>query len=381
MKPIKLLHLVASSHGGAATHLRDLALGLPSEMYQLTVGMPLDGGNVSAEDFIQAKANFLPLDIDRGLAWSGIIRLKQIMQREAFDLVHCHGARSALYARLALAINPQQWPSRPKVVFSVHGFATPFYRFPKKAIYLGIERFLQKFTDLTICVAQAEADLFLSFGLTHPEKVQVLSYGIDVTRFRHAQMETVAQIKTDLGIKPGPVILTVCRLNVPRDFQSLLTAFKEILTEHSQAQLLIVGDGPQRPDVEALIDTLSLQQYVILTGFRDDIPHLMTLADIYVLTSYGWEGYPISTLEAQSAATPVIVTDAGGSKESVLHQKTGLVVPKNDAAALAQALSRLLSGPAYRQQLGRAGQQRAKQEFTREQMLTKMMAIYHSLLR
>lgn len=374
MKSCNILQLVASSHGGAATHVRDLALGLPQNRYRSTVAMPLDGGNVSPDDFTAAGVEFIPINIAGGFAWREVRHLRWLLRVGNFHILHAHGARAALYGRLAAAtLHP-----RPFVVFSIHGFATPFHPFAKRWLYLGLERALQHVTDRTVCVAQAEAELFLSYGLTSPKKTAIIPYGIDVTRFASSPMNN-SDLREVLSVGQGGVILTVCRLNVPRDFVSLLTAFEKVLTEFPDAYLLIVGDGPLRAEVETLIRRLNLEHAVQITGFRDDIPALMALADVYVLTSYGWEGYPISTLEAQAAGVPVVVTDAGGSKEAVLHEKTGFVVPKRHPEALAGALICLLQDGGLRRQLGEAGKQRASREFSRERMIERIIDVYESL--
>jgi glycosyltransferase involved in cell wall biosynthesis len=106
----------------------------------------------------------------------------------------------------------------------------------------------------------------------------------------------------------------------------------------------------------------------------------MALADVYVLTSYAWEGFPISTLEAQAAGRPVVVTDAGGSREAVLHEKTGLIVPRRSPRLLADALVRLLRDADLRQRLGQAGRRRARKEFTRERMVERIGRIYDDLV-
>jgi glycosyltransferase involved in cell wall biosynthesis len=372
---INVLHLVASSHGGGATHVRDLALGLPRDRFWSTVAMPTDGGNVSPADFTAAGIAFEPVNIAGRFAWREVLHIRRLLQAGVFRLFHVHGTRAALYGRLAAAtLHP-----RPGVIFSIHGFAAPFYPWLKRTVHLELERILQRVTDCTICVAHAEADLFLSFGLTTPEHIRILPYGIDVARFA-GSLADVAGLRQNLGVGQGPVVLTVCRLNVPRDFVSLLTAFREVLGEFPTAHLLIVGGGPQRAEVEAHIRRWELAQCVHITGFRNDVPALMALADVYVLTSYGWEGYPISTLEAQAAGVPVVVTDAGGSREAVEHEKTGLVVPKGCPDLLAEALLRLLRDPNLRQRMGEAGQQRAYREFTRERMVEAMIKVYDGLL-
>jgi glycosyltransferase involved in cell wall biosynthesis len=371
---VQLLHLVASSHGGGATHVRDLALGLPRDRFHSTVAMPLDGGNVSPADFTDAGIEFTPVNIAGRFAWREVLCLRRLLRAGGFHLLHVHGARAALYGRLAVAtLHP-----RPRVVFSIHGFATPFHSLLKRTVYLWIERALQRVTDRTICVAQAEADLFLSFGLTTQERARVVPYGIDVARFA-TPPANLASLQEELGVGQGPVVLTVCRLNVPRDFDSLLIAFQKLHAELPTAHLLIVGDGPQRAKVETLIHNLELTHCAHVTGFRDDVPALMALADVYVLTSYGWEGYPISTLEAQAAGVPVVVTDAGGSREAVQHEETGLVVPKRDSGALAEALLRLLRDPDLRRRMGKAGQRRARREFTLKRMIEAIVTIYGEL--
>lgn len=372
-----ILYLVASSHGGGATHLRDLVLGLPKDRYTCMVVMPLDGGNVSPADFIEAGIEFMPLSIDRGLAGAEVFRLRRLLKTGKFDFLHLHGARAALYGRLAVAM----LPSRPQVGFSIHGFATPFHPPLKRTLYLFLERLLQRVTDHTIAVAQAEADLFLSFGLAKPSKISVIHYGIDLKRFFNPDTDPTYLRKEFKITEQSHVILTVCRLNVPRDFVSLLIAFKQVLVQFPTAYLLIVGDGPQRIEVETQIRQLGLDNAAHITGFRYDVPALMKLAAVYVLTSFSWEGYPISTLEAQAAGVPVVVTDAGGSKEAVSDGKTGLVVPKRRPNLLADALLLLLQKPDLRQQMGQAGQQRAASKFAREQMIKKMTGLYDTLIR
>lgn len=374
MSAKRLLHIVASSHGGGAAHVRDLALGLDPSRFAVQVAMPEDGGNVRQEDFEAAGIPFHQVDIAAGFSPQALQHIRRLAS--GVDILHVHGARAALFGRLAAASLGRR---RPRVIFSIHGFAPPFYLFPKRAVYLFLERALQRVTDRTICVAQSEADLFLSFELTAPERIRVVPHGIDVAHFARSPAD-IASLREDLGVGPGPVVLTVCRLNVPRDFASLLSAFSKVRSEFSTAHLLIVGDGPQRADVEALIHQMGLAHCTHVTGFRSDVPALMALADVYVLTSYGWEGYPISTLEAQAAGVPVVVTDAGGSREAVQHERTGLVVPKCNPGILAKALLRLLQDPELHRRMGEAGRERAHREFNRERMIGTISSIYDDLL-
>ena len=373
---IRVLQLVASSRGGGASHVRDLALGLSQDdAFEVTVAMAADGGNVSPDDFSAAGIPFEVVDIAEGFPWHEVKHVRQLLQRGRFHILHVHGSRAALFGRLAAATIR----SRPRVVFSIHGFATPWYSLVKRWTYIALERAMQRVTDRTICVARAEADSFLSLGLARPERIDIVPHGIDVARFAEGPRHTNA-LRAELQLGEGPVVLMVCRLNVPRDFGTLLAAFGRVRREFPAAHLLIVGDGPQRGQVDALVTHLGLADNVRITGFRDDVPALMALADVCVLTSYAWEGLPISTLEAQAAGRPVVVTDAGGSREAVLHEKTGLIVPKRSPQLLADALVRLLRDAHLRRSLGEAGRQRARKEFTRERMVERIGRIYCDLI-
>jgi glycosyltransferase involved in cell wall biosynthesis len=373
--PLPILQLIASSHGGGATHVLDLATALSASQFQVTVAMPNDGGNISPQQIESVGAKFFPINIRHGFHWHELGKLRRFIQTNRFELVHVHGARAGLYGRLAVfGIR-----HRPKVLFSIHGFATPYYDRLQKATYLALEHLLQRVTDRTICVAHAEAELFLKYHLSSKEKVQVIHPGIPLDQFQKIGQQSNS-LRETLGVGQSPVILAVCRLNIPRDFVTLFKAVQEIAQSIPDVRLIIAGDGPQKSEIENQILALNLTKHVHLLGFRKDIPHLMAMADVFVLTSYGWEGFPISALEAQAVGLPVVITDAGGSAEAVIHEKTGLVVPKCDVHALAYALQYLLTDLQAKETMSANGYQHAHKNFSHQVMISQIEATYHSLL-
>ena len=374
-RPIPILQLIASSHGGGATHVLDLATALPASHFQVTVAMPNDGGNVSPQQIESAGVSYFPLNIRHGFSWRELKELRRFIQAHDFQLIHVHGARAGLYGRLAIL----GLSNRPKALFSIHGFATPYYAWPQKVTYLTIEHFLQRVTDGTICVAHAEAELFLKYRLSPSQKIHVIHPGIPLARFQNIRQEPNSWRET-LGLGQSPVILVVCRLNIPRDFDTMLKAIQGLQHHIPDVQLLIAGDGPQRPKIEQQIQALNLAKHVRLLGFRQDIPQLMALSDVFLLTSYGWEGFPISALEAQAVGLPVIITDAGGSAEAVVHGRTGFVVPKCDVDALTQALLTVLTDPETKQAMSTNAYQHAHQAFSRQAMIRRIEATYFSVL-
>jgi glycosyltransferase involved in cell wall biosynthesis len=358
---------------GGATHVLDLSLGLSPEQFEVTVGMPEDNGNVSAQQFTKAGIEFVPLTMQSGFAWRDIFTLRRVIKNGRFHIIHLHGARAAFYGRLAvLGLN-----NRPSVLFSVHGFTTPFYPLLKRVPLLWTERLLQPVTDCTICVAHAEADKFVSYGLTTHEQTRVVYYGIDVDLFANVDGSENGRLRQSFNLTDNDLImLMLCRLHYPRDFDMLFKGMHAILPQHPNAHLLIAGEGPQQADLEANIAKLNLTNNVHLIGLRRDIPELLGLADINVLTSLGGDGFPISSMEAQAAGVPVVITDDAGSRESVLHGETGFVVPMGDAAKLAEAFSTLLSDANLRQKMGEAGRKRADPALRRETMVAAITAVY-----
>jgi len=372
---INILYLVASSRGGGATHVRDLALGLDRSRFAVQVAMPEDGGNVRREDFEAVGIPFHRVDIAAGLSLRALRHIRCLIADA--DILHVHGARAALFGRLAAA---SLGPRRPCVVYTIHGFAAPHYPQPRRASLLAIERALAPATDRFIAVCQAEREALMAAGVAQPEQVRVVWNGIEVARFRDVAVDRAVQ-RAALGVPSDALLITtVCRLYKPRDFNTLLHAFREVADACPTAYLLIVGDGPYRPQVEALISRLDLAPNVTLAGFRRDIPQLLAASDIFVLATALWEGLPLTILEAMASGLPVVASDVGGIREAVVHLETGILIPPKAPRALSEALLELLTDQQRAMAMGQMGRERAEKSFTLERMAQETVAIYEDLV-
>jgi glycosyltransferase involved in cell wall biosynthesis len=295
----------------------------------------------------------------------------------AADVVHAHGARAALPARAAVASLGR---SRPRLVYSIHGFAAPFYRQPRRGLLLALERLLSRHTDRFIAVCDAERSAIVEAGIAEPQRISVVKNAIDPAR-----VQTPASLRPALrqsfGIAgDGFVLASVSRLHRPRDFESLLEAFRRVAERFADARLLVAGDGPERAAVERRIRILSLESRVTLLGWQPDVARVYGASDACVLTSSGWEGLPLSLLEAMAAGLPVVATQAGGTLEAVDPEVSGLVVPRRSPEALAHALCRLASDPGLRRRMGEAGRRRATLEFSLARMVQETEAVYDQVL-
>jgi len=339
------------------------------------VAMPEDSGNVRREDFEAAGIPFHQVDIATGFS---IRALRQIRRLAAgVDILHVHGARAALFGRLAAISLGQR---RPHIVYTIHGFAAPHYPQPRRGLLLAIERALASFTDRFIAVCWAEREALLTAGVARPEQARVIWNGINVRHFHEVQVDRVLQ-RDALGIPTdAKVITTISRLYKPRDFDTLLLAFQKVVAAYPDTYLLIVGDGPYRPQIQALISRLNLTSRVALSGFRRDIPQVLAVSDIFVLSTALWEGLPLTVLEAMASGLPVVVSDVGGVREAVLHQETGILVPPKDHRALYEALSELLTNRSRARAMGLRGRERARMFFGVERMVRETAALYEELV-
>jgi glycosyltransferase involved in cell wall biosynthesis len=206
-------------------------------------------------------------------------------------------------------------------------------------------------------------------------------HGIDAGRFRDVVVDTAAQ-RAALDVPAdAPLVTTICRLYRPRDFDTLLSGFAMVRAESPKAHLLIVGDGPYRQRIELQIDQLSLGPYVTLAGFRRDIPEILGVTDVFVLSTARWEALGLAILEAMASQVPVVASDVGGIKEAVSHQETGIVVPPMDPVALSAALLDLLADEQKARMMGQKGRQRVEQLFTLERMGRETAEVYQKLMR
>ncbi len=142
----------------------------------------------------------------------------------------------------------------------------------------------------------------------------------------------------------------------------------------------MVGDGPERPNLESQAEQLGLVDRVHFLGYQSDVTGILSYMDIFALPSFG-EGFGLVLLEAMACSKPVVATDVMSIPEIVQQGETGLLVPAQDVSALAQALETLIGNPELRDRFGKAGFQRVKKKFAVERMVRKTTEVYQEASR
>jgi glycosyltransferase involved in cell wall biosynthesis len=158
----------------------------------------------------------------------------------------------------------------------------------------------------------------------------------------------------------------------------LIRAFSDVARALGDVDLLLVGDGQLRGELEAEVTALQLTGRVRFLGVRDDVAEILQASDVFALTSVS-EAASITLLEAMAAARPVVVTAVGGNPEIVRQDQDGLLAPRGDAPAIAEALIGVLKDSALAARLGASGAARVRQTYQLQQTIERYHALYRTL--
>jgi glycosyltransferase involved in cell wall biosynthesis len=315
--------------------------------YDVIVGA--HGGTFVREAAERSGAEFVHLEhLRRPISpWRdlrGFAELYRLLRRHRPDVLHASSSKAGVIGRLAAVA--ARVPVRN---FTVHGWAFSAHSGAAAVFYRWADRVAGCATKTTICVSQRERADGLRARTCHADRTVVIPNAVDVDAYPQAPLERAL-----------PRLISVGRLAAPKDWSTLLSALAELDPE-TFAELVIVGDGPDRERVEDERNR-RLPERVRLLGERDDVPGLLSDADVFVLASRS-EGLPLSVVEAMAAGLPVVASDVGGLRELVRDGETGVLVPPGDPAALADALRPLLADRELRRRLGSAGRVRAETLF------------------
>ena len=183
-----------------------------------------------------------------------------------------------------------------------------------------------------------------------------------------------------LGIAPSDRVVGILAVQRPeKDHATFLRAGRLVLDRMPDARLLVVGDGPMRPASEQLARELGLGDRVVFAGMRSDIPEILSLVDVMVLSSYTVECFPFSILEAMSAGVPAVCTAIGGLPEMIEDGVTGHLVAPRDPAGLAEAVLRILEPEGRAREMGVAARDRVASRFTLQACAQETERVFASI--
>jgi len=278
-----------------------------------------------------------------------LLDIIRITKKEHIHLIHAHGYGAANFGRLAGMIR-----GIPTIV---HAHDDDRY-YP---LYQNLaDRLLRNHTAKAIAVSESVKKSCINKRHIDKDKTFVIHNGIPLKDFVPPEGERVQKERKRLGIESDfKVIGTVAKLREEKGTQYFIESAAKVLEIFPKTNLLVAGDGPLLEELKILSEKLGIYDRVLFAGFRNDIPVILSIIDIFVIPSIT-EGSPLALLEAMAMGKPIIATNAGGIVEILKDGETGLLVPSRDPEAIAEKIVYLLRNEAESRKLGSRAREEAE---------------------
>jgi glycosyltransferase involved in cell wall biosynthesis len=294
-------------------------------------------------------------------------RLIRLIKSRRVDIIHAHEFMMNVYGAVAGLI------TGAPVVTTVHGKKYFFERLRRRLLY----RFVARSTAM-VAVSQDLRRFIAEKVGTSEGRIGMICNGIDCKNYTRS--EGLDSLRNELGISPGTLVVgTVGNLYPVKGYNFLLQAVSRVIREASNVIFLIIGRGRLKNELEQQAADLGINRQVKFLGFRSDVPRLLQLMDVFVMSSLS-EGLSLSILEAMAAGKPVVATWVGGNPEIVQEGRTGFLVPSGDSDVLGSRILTLLKNRDLVKSLGDVGRKRVEENFSAERMAAQYQELYQRLL-
>ena len=366
MSKIHVLHITYDMRiGGTEMVIKNIIDGRDKTKYKMSVLCLESPLGPFAEELQKDGISFFELTRQPGFDINLIRNIRQTIKTNQVDLIHCHQYTPWVYGVMAAAL------TKTKVIFTEHGRFHPDSSSWKRKF---INPVLNFFTDQVTAISKATKHALVEFEHLPEKSINVIYNGIAPLK---VAPYAVKQLRAELKIPDNHTILgTVARFDPIKNHIMMLKAFAQVLKKYPQTTLIMVGDGEERVKIESCINALSLQENVILTGYKPKPENYLALMDIYLLSSLS-EGTSMTLLEAMSLGKPCVVTDAGGNPEIVQNNENGIVTPNDNREMFAQGIVRVIAE--NRNNLGKASKARFEQRFSESKMNRQYQDLYQRL--
>jgi len=386
---IKVLHVITRlDRGGSAQNTLLTCLGL-TERYELVLVHGLSAESRMTDWEKQTVQRGIENAQERGIRvvpipslvrridplqdLQAFFSLWRLMIREKPLIVHTHTSKPGILGR---------WAARmagvPIIVHTPHGHVFYGHFGPLASrFFLVIERLTAAITDRMVALTEGERKDYIAFSVCDPDRVVTIHSGVEIERYMAAEVNAEHK-KKSLGLNTkGLVVGTVGWLLPIKGPLYLLKAMERVWQSHPQIELVFVGKGQLEDKLRTEAFRMGVSEKVAFLGWRNDIPEIMQVLDIFVLPSLN-EGMGRVLVEAMAAGRPIVASKVGGIPDLIEHGQNGLLVQPGDVRGLAMAIERLLANREMMVDMGKTGRTRARR-YSVEKMVEKTDALYASL--
>jgi glycosyltransferase involved in cell wall biosynthesis len=362
--PLRVLHTEASlGWGGQEIRVLTEARGVARRGHVVTLVAPAEARIFQEAPAYGVRAVALPIGRKRV---GGVLALRALFGRERFDVVNTHSSTDTWLAALACRARS----GAPALVRTRHISAPLPANAATRWLYT-------RATDRIVTTGEKLREQMLRETGIEPARVVSIPTGIDLARFAPGDRDAA---RARLGLdSAAPLVGIVATLRSWKGHRYLLQALAAMA--RADVRAVIVGDGPQREALEALVRELGLAGRVRFAGNQADVAPWLQALDVFCLPSYANEGVPQALMQAMACGLPVVTTPVGSIEEIVADGTTGVLVPPEDQVRLREALERLLGDAQARGALGARAAAIARERFGEERMVERMIAVFEQAAR
>lgn len=339
-------------------------------------------------DYLAAERGVLPTLIPsmrRDPSFGDLVALMQIvwlLWRDRPVIVHTHAAKGGTLGRVATVLAFPLRRMRPVVIHTYHGHSlTGYFSGRTAGFYRLVEKLLAPHTDVLLAVSSEVRDDLVGLRVAPASRFRVMPVGFDLSPFTgdvdRAQRRRA--LRGEWGAREDEVVVALIARLVPIKRVDRFLAAATQLADRASVRFVVVGDGELHDELASSEDAAALGERLVWAGFRRDIPDVCFASDIVMLTSDN-EGTPVSLIEAQAAAVPVVATDVGGVRSAVRDGESGLLTPPEAIDQLASGVARLIDDPDLRVRMGAAGRAHVTSLYTLRRLVADHAALYDELL-
>ena len=298
------------------------------------------------------------------------LELVRIIREEKIDLIHSHEFLMNTYCTAASIV------TGCPIVATVHGKGYYTEKWRRRAAY----RFVGRCANRVVAVSENLKEFLVEKIRINPSDISVIWNGVDVKNYFPSDEEKTRRLKHELGLH-GIIIGAIGNLYPVKGHIHLIRAARFIADQFDEASFVVIGKSTdyQNTLLEE-VERLCLTDRFRFLGFRDDIPQLMQMFDIFVLPSME-ETLSIATLEALASSKPVVATRCGGPEEIITNGNNGFLVPPGNPEELADKILVLIKNPRLRREFGEEGLRSVREKFTSEAMFDNYKRLYEATWR
>jgi glycosyltransferase involved in cell wall biosynthesis len=308
-----------------------------------------------------------PIRIRNAIDLAAGVKLRAILKRERYEVVHFHTSRAHSMAPFARGFGStlvvtRRMDYRPNRVFAPYLY--------------------NRAVDGVVAISGGVADSLAAAGVDR-QRITVVNSGVNCEHFRPPTIQERADARDALGISDGELLISaVGALEQRKGHRYLIEAIGALVRKENlvKVRCLIAGQGAIGPLLQNEVALLRRADRIKLIGRIDDPRELLWASDIFTMPSLK-EGLGVAALEAMASALPVIASDVGGLREVVVPERTGIIVPPANTDAIASAIKRLAESAELRAQMGAAARARAVENYSMEQMAARTLALYRECVR